>query len=85
MTKALLNACVEPGMFSNERSVRFISEGRHYSFLCDKSNTVGEDRVAVQVLEADDHHAVVALPGECFSGGSRARVPRSMLLPARAA
>ena len=79
MTKALLKASVDPGMFSSERSVRFMAEGRHYAFLCDKGNTVGDDRVVVQVLEQDAASALVSLPGECFSGGSRARVPSVML------
>lgn len=77
-----LRVSVQPGMFQSERTVSFEAGGRRYVLIVDERDVAPDDTMKVYVVEARGDEALVDLPRETFSSGSRVRVPVSALLPA---
>jgi hypothetical protein len=85
MNEGRIRVDVEPGMFSTERSVWFQASGRRYSLLVDPSDIIDERYLRVHILGYDNGEAIIDLPRDTFSSGSRVRIPRELLLARDAA
>lgn len=73
---------VKPGMFQSERTVSFEAGGRRYVLVVDERDVAADNTMRVYVVDESGEEALVDLPQETFSSGSRVRVPVSVLLPA---
>jgi hypothetical protein len=82
MDTMLIPVSVKPGTFRTERLVSFDVEGRPYQLIVDESDVVGDDRLRVHVVEMSGDQALIDLPRDTFSSGSRIQVPKSILQPA---
>jgi hypothetical protein len=78
MTKRL-RVKVEPGLFPSERTVSFEAGGRQYSLVVDQRD-VQDDTLPVYVVAEHEDEALIDLPRETFTSGSRVRIPRAALL-----
>jgi hypothetical protein len=76
-----LRVHVEQGIFPSERTVSFSAGERRYSLVVDEKD-LENDLLPVYVVAEGDDEALVDLPQETFTSGSRVRVPRSALLDA---
>lgn len=76
-----LRVKVEPGAFPSERTVSFDAGGRRYSLVVDEKD-LENDMLPVFVVAEGHDEALVDLPRDTFTSGSRIRVPRSALLDA---
>lgn len=76
-----LRVRVEPGMFESERSVSFEAGGKTYTLIVDKADVQG-DTLRVYVVEQRGNEALIDLPRDTFTSGTRIRVPADVLLPA---
>lgn len=72
---------VQPGMFPSERTVTFEAGGRRYVLIVDEED-VKDGTLQVYVVAQGGDEALVDLPRDTFTSGSRVRIPRSDLLPA---
>jgi hypothetical protein len=81
MKRALVRVEVSPGLFSSERTVRINAGDRSYQLLVDASNLCGNEGLWVHILDENDKEAIVDLPQETFSSGSRIRLPQTSFLP----
>ena len=79
--KKRLRVSVQPGMFSSERTVSFEAGGRRYVLIVDQEDVAEDDTLMVYVVDQRDGEALVDLPRDTFTTGSRVRVPSSVLLP----
>jgi hypothetical protein len=79
--KRRLRVEVQPGMFKSERTVSFEAGGRRYVLMVDEED-VKDGTLAVYVVDQQGDEALVDLPRDTFSSGSRIRIPNSALLPA---
>jgi hypothetical protein len=79
--KRRLRVDVQPGMFQSERTVSFEAGGRRYVMIVDEED-VRDGTLVVYVVDQRDDEALVDLPRDTFSSGSRVRIPNSALLPA---
>jgi hypothetical protein len=77
----LIQVKVGPGIFRSERSVSFEAGDRRYELIVDQANLV-DDRLKVWLVAEFGDEALIDLPRETFSSGSRIRVPTSLLQPA---
>jgi hypothetical protein len=77
-----LRVTVQPGMFPSERTVSFEAGGRNYTLVVDERDVAADGTLVVHVVDQRDDEALVDLPRETFTSGSRVRIPRSVLLPA---
>jgi hypothetical protein len=73
---------VRPGMFQSERTVSFEAGGRRYVLIVDEQDVAADGTLKVYVVDQYGDEALVDLPRDTFSSGSRVRVPSSALLPA---
>jgi hypothetical protein len=69
-------------MFKSERTVSFEAGGRRYVLIVDEQDVDADGTLKVYVVDQHDDEALVDLPRDTFSSGSRVRVPSSVLLPA---
>ena len=71
---------VEPGTFSSERSVSFEVNGQKYNLIVDEA--VKDDTLEVYVIAINDKEdkALIDLPQETFTSGSRIFIPKAALL-----
>ena len=65
---------VEPGPFSTERVVTFQVGDTRYQLVVDQED-VRDGRLRVMVLGKNSGKALIDLPRDTFSGGSRMYVP----------
>jgi hypothetical protein len=72
---------VEPGTFSTERAVSFEAGGRRYNLLVDAED-VQDNTLTVYVVAERDDLAVIDLPRETFTSGSRVTIPKGALVTA---
>jgi hypothetical protein len=89
-SRARIRARISPGMFAHERGVRIdLPDGESLSMFVDRSQ-VEVDRepqpgeeisglLEVAVVSADDGRAIIDLPQQTFTTGTRIEVPRSFL------
>jgi hypothetical protein len=72
---------VEPGTFSSERSVSFEVNGQKYNLIVDEE-AVKDDTLEVYVIAINDKEdkALIDLPRETFTSGSRIFIPKAALL-----
>jgi hypothetical protein len=75
-----LKVNVKQGMFSSERSVSFSTESASYSLLVDEQDLTPNNLLRVILVGIEGSEAVVELPRETFTSGTRVRIPRSLLL-----
>jgi hypothetical protein len=74
-----IKAKISPGMFSSERAVSFSVGGVNYNLFADE-RCVSGDEMSVTLVGYTNGYAVVDLPGEPISSGSRVRIPAEMVL-----
>ena len=72
---------VKPGMFSTERYVAFAVAGKEYSLFVDQSS-LRDHTLEVQVVEDYADQALIELPRDTFTAGSRVFVPKDLLVTA---
>jgi hypothetical protein len=77
-----LRVNVAPGMFQSERTVSFEAGGHRYVLVVDEQDIAADNTLKVYVVDERGDEALVDLPRDTFSSGSRVRVPSSVLLPA---
>ena len=77
-----LRVKVQPGMFQSERTVSFEAGGRRYVLIVDENDVTPDGTLKVYVVDQRGEEALVDLPRETFSSGSRVRIPSADLLPA---
>ena len=70
------------GMFSSERSVRINAGGQVYNLIVDEEDVRPGDLLEVTLVGEQNGVALVDLPRESFTSGTRIEVPTSALLPA---
>lgn len=80
--KGWLPVDVKPGLFSSERSVTFDTGKAKYSLIVDQADLSGGN-LAVYIVAEQGNEAVIALPRETFTSGSRVRVPREVVKTSR--
>jgi hypothetical protein len=80
--KKRLRVRVEKGLFPSERTVSFEAGDRSYSLVVDEQDVAPDDTLMVHVVDERGDEALVDLPRETFTSGSRVRIPTSELLPA---
>jgi len=78
MKKGHIRVEVGRGTFSSERSVSFVADKRKYNLIVDESD-VEDGMLVVDIVEEMADEAIVDLPRETFTSGSRIRVPRSLV------
>lgn len=79
MGKSHLRVNVEAGMFDTERTVSFQAGERNYTLIVDEED-VQDNTLEVFVVAQDNGEAIVDLPRDTFTSGSRIRVPLGDLL-----
>jgi hypothetical protein len=79
-TSKRLRVSVKNGMFSSERSVSFSAGTASYSLLVDEQDLTANNLLRVVLVGIDGSDAVVELPRETFTSGTRIRIPRSLVL-----
>ena len=77
-----LPVTVQPGMFESERTVSFEGAGRRYVLIVDAQDIAPDNTLKVYLVDERGDEALVDLPRETFTSGSRVRVPSAVLLPA---
>jgi hypothetical protein len=82
MRRMRIRVKVEPGMFPSERAVSFNAGNQQYTLFVDQRDIRPDDTLEVYVVAENDKEAVIDLPKDTFTSGSRIRVPSSELLPA---
>ncbi len=70
---------VKPGMFSTERYVAFEVAGTEYSLFVDQTS-VSDHTLEVKLIENYQDQALVELPRDTFTAGSRVFVPRNLIV-----
>ena len=81
--KAKLRVKVDAGMFGSERTVSFVAGQRVYNLLVDAVDvTDNQLEVGVIAESAKEKRALIQLPRDTFSSGSRIFVPSALLEPA---
>jgi hypothetical protein len=78
MKKGRIQVDVGQGSFSSERAVSFVAAGKKYSLVVDESD-IENGMLVVYVVEEMGEEAIVDLPRETFTTGSRIRVPRVLV------
>jgi hypothetical protein len=83
MNRKRIRVDVKPGMFSSERAVSFQAGGERYTLLVDEEDIRQDDNtLEVYVVDQSGNEAIVDLPRETATAGTRVRVPKDLLLPA---
>jgi len=77
---AQIKVSVKAGMFSSERSVSFSTGAVSYSLLVDEQDLTPDHLLRVILVGIEGGDAVVELPRETFTSGTRVRIPRSLLI-----
>lgn len=72
---------VQPGLFPQERTVSFNAGNREYELVVDEED-IQDGTLQVYIVAQSGEEALIDLPRDTFSAGSRVRVPTSTLLPA---
>jgi hypothetical protein len=70
------------GMFSEERTVAFQANGTRYTLIVDERDVRDDHTMDVRVVAKGEREALIDLPRETFTTGSRVRVPIDILQPA---
>ena len=79
MLKRSIRVSVEDGVFSSEKTVSFNVKERKLTLLVDNDDLIAGNQLRVSVLDTRGEQALVDLPREPFSGGSRLLVPTALL------
>lgn len=77
-----IRVTIQPGGFPSERTVSFDAGGRSYALVVDAVDVAPDGTLLVYVVDQRNGEALVDLPRDTFTSGSRVRVPASALLPA---
>jgi hypothetical protein len=80
--KKRLRVRVEKGIFPSERTVSFETGGRNYSLVVDEQDVAADNTLVVHLVGQQGDEALIDLPRETFTSGSRVRIATSELLPA---
>ncbi len=78
MKSAKLPVKVEDGTFSSERNVSFSVGDKHYSMVVDPED-LEDDNLRVNIVAESASEAIVDLPRETMTSGSRLRVPKDLV------
>jgi hypothetical protein len=81
MEAMLIEVKVGPEVFSSETVVSLQVGGENYELIVDKRDLQG-DKLKVHVVARSGGEALIDLPRETLTSGSRICVPTSMLHPA---
>ncbi|MDQ2687332.1 MAG: hypothetical protein M3Y28_05640 [Armatimonadota bacterium] len=81
MKKRIRVTAVGPGVFSTENAVSFEADGKEYTLLVDK-DSLKNNMLEVQVVAEGEKEALIDLPRDTFTSGSRIRILKDQLLPA---
>ena len=81
MRAGKIQVIVQPGLFPSERTVSFRAGDRHYEMVVDQED-VADGTLVVYVVAERNGDAMIDLPRETFTSGSRIRIPTAELLPA---
>ena len=78
--KKVIPVRVQSGVFSSERAVSFEAGGQTYNLIVDAQDVTG-NTLEVDVVAVNDQGdvALIDLPRETFTSGTRIRVPVSFL------
>ena len=76
--KRYIDVEVSAGMFSCERVVEFSAGDRNYCLFVDESS-LRDNSLEVYLIELLEDEAIIELPRDTFTSGTRVRVPRDML------
>ena len=81
MKKRIKVNAIGPGVFSTENTVSFEADGKEYSLLVDK-DFLQNGTLEVQVVAEGEKEALIDLPRDTFTSGSRIRISKDRLIPA---
>lgn len=71
---------VDEGMFSSEREVSFITDGRKITLIVDAADLADERLMRVVVVDRTKEQALIDLPREPFGASARLFVPTNALV-----
>ena len=80
MRKRIKVSTIGPGVFSTENTVSFEADGKQYTLLVDK-DFLTNDTLEVQVVAEGEKEALIDLPRDTFTSGSRIRISKDRLIP----